>query len=377
MLTSPQFLFRSETDPADAPPGTVYPVDDLALASRLAFFLWSSLPDEELLTAAEQRQLGDPDLYAEQVRRMLADPRAEALVDNFAGQWLFLRNLQSARPDVATFPNFDENLRRALRTETELFFASIVKEDRSVTDLLDADYTFLNERLAWHYGIPGIYGSHFRRVALADPNRRGLLGQGSILTVTSYPNRTSPVLRGKWIMENVLGTPPPPPLPNVPTLEENEPGHEARSLRERLATHRENPVCATCHDVLDPLGLALENFDAVGRWRTEEPGGAVDASGQLADGTPVDGPVPLREALVARREQFVGVVVEKLLTYALGRGLDYADMPTVRGIVRRAERDDYRFSALIMGVVESALFRMRMVQPDDRTDLAAIARQDD
>jgi hypothetical protein len=308
---------------------------------------------------------------------MLADPRAEALVDNFAGQWLFLRNLQSARPDVATFPNFDENLRRALRTETELFFASIVKEDRSVTDLLDADYTFLNERLAWHYGIPGIYGSHFRRVALADPNRRGLLGQGSILTVTSYPNRTSPVLRGKWIMENVLGTPPPPPLPNVPTLEENEPGHEARSLRERLATHRENPVCATCHDVLDPLGLALENFDAVGRWRTEEPGGAVDASGQLADGTPVDGPVPLREALVARREQFVGVVVEKLLTYALGRGLDYADMPTVRGIVRRAERDDYRFSALIMGVVESALFRMRMVQPDDRTDLAAIARQDD
>ena len=375
MLTSPQFLFRSETDPAGAAPGTVYPVDDLALASRLAFFLWSSLPDDELLAAAEERELRDPDVYARQVRRMLADPRAEALVDNFAGQWLFLRNLKSARPDVATFPNFDENLRRALRTETELFFASIVKEDRSVTDLLDADYTFLNERLARHYAIPGIYGSHFRRVRLADPNRRGLLGQGSILTVTSYPNRTSPVLRGKWIMENVLGTPPPPPLPNVPTLAENEPGHEARSLRERLATHRENPVCATCHDVLDPLGLALENFDAVGRWRTEEPGGAIDASGQLADGTLVEGPVSLREALVARRAQFVGVVVEKLLTYALGRGIDYADMPTVRGIVRRAEREDYRFSELILGVVESAPFRMRMVQPEtDGEDLVAHIR---
>jgi hypothetical protein len=374
MLTSPQFLFRSETDPGSLGPGTVYPVDDLALASRLAFFLWSSLPDDELLTAAEQRQLSDPDVYADQVRRMLADPRASALVDNFAGQWLFLRNLKSARPDVATFPNFDENLRRALRTETELFFASIVKEDRSVTDLLDADYTFLNERLAEHYGIPGIYGSHFRRVTLADENRRGLLGQGSILTVTSYPNRTSPVLRGKWIMENVLGTPPPPPLPDVANLEENEPGHEARSLRERLAEHRANSVCASCHDVLDPLGLALENFDAVGRWRTEEPGGTIDASGQLADGTHVDGPVSLRAALVARREQFVGVVAEKLLTYALGRGLDYADMPTVRGIVRRAEREDYRFSELILGVVESAPFRMRMVQPAE-ADEAALAAQ--
>ena len=322
------------------------------------------MPDEELLTAAEQGHLSDPDVFADQIRRMLTDPRAAALVDNFAGQWLFLRNLQSARPDVATFPNFDENLRRSLRTETELFFASIVKEDHSVTDLLDADYTFLNERLAQHYGIPGIYGSHFRRVTLTDENRRGLLGQGSILTVTSYPNRTSPVLRGKWIMENVLGTPPPPPLPNVPTLQENQPGLAAQSLRERLAAHRNNPVCATCHDVLDPLGLALENFDAVGRWRTHEPGGAINAAGQLADGTPVDGPISLREALMARREQFVGVVVEKLLTYALGRGIDYADMPTVRGIVHRAARDDYRFSTLIMGVVESAPFRMRMVQPE-------------
>jgi hypothetical protein len=373
MLTSPQFLFRSETDPGSLAPGTVYPVEDLALASRLAFFLWSSLPDDELLTAAEHRQLSDPDVYAEQVRRMLADPRASALIDNFAGQWLFLRNLQSARPDVATFPNFDENLRRALRTETELFFASIVKEDRSVTDLLDADYTFLNERLAQHYGIPGVYGSHFRRVTLTDENRRGLLGQGSILTVTSYPNRTSPVLRGKWIMENVLGTPPPPPLPDVANLEENEPGHEARSLRERLAEHRANTVCASCHDVLDPLGLALENFDAVGRWRTEEPGGTIDASGRLADGTIVDGPVSLREALVARREQFVGVVAEKLLTYALGRGIDYADMPTVRGIVRRAEREDYRFSELVLAIAESAPFRMRMVQPETEVEAATAA----
>jgi hypothetical protein len=376
MLTSPQFLFRTETDPADLAPGTVFPVDDLALASRLSFFLWSSLPDDELLAVAEQRRLSEPEVFAEQVRRMLDDPRAAALVENFAGQWLFLRNLQSARPDVATFPDFDENLRRALRRETELFFASIMTEDRSVTDLLDADYTFLNERLAQHYGIPGIYGSHFRRVTLTDEARRGLLGQGSILTVTSYPNRTSPVLRGKWIMENILGTPPPPPLPNVPTLAENEPGLAARSLRERLAEHRSNPVCATCHDVLDPLGLALENFDAVGRWRTAEPGGVVDASGQLADGTAVDGPISLRAALVGRREQFVGVMAQKLLTYALGRGIEYTDMPTVRAIVRAAERDDYRFSALVLGVVNSAPFRMRMVQPETEVYAAVALRNE-
>ena len=377
VLTSPQFLFRNEPDPEGLAPGTVYPVDDFALASRLSFFVWSTLPDDELLELAEQRRLGDATVYEAQVRRMLADPRAAALIDNFAGQWLFLRNLQSARPDVATFPNFDENLRRAMRRETELFFESIVTEDRSITDLLDADYTFLNERLARHYGVPGIYGSHFRRVTLTDENRRGLLGHGSILTITSYPNRTSPVLRGKWIMENVLGTPPPPPLPNVPSLEENAPGAAAKSVRERLAGHRSNPVCATCHDVMDPLGLALENFDAVGRWRTREPGGVIDASGQLADGTPVDGVKSLRDALVGSEDQFVQATVEKLLTYALGRGLEYTDMPTVRSIAQQAEPDDYRFSSLILGIANSRPFRMRMVQPEpepEATTTAAAAR---
>jgi hypothetical protein len=305
---------------------------------------------------------------------MLADQRAMALVENFAGQWLFLRNLQSARPDVETFPNFDENLRRSMRRETELFFESIIAEDRSVTDLLSADYTFLNQRLASHYGVPGIYGSHFRRVTLTDEARFGLLGHASILTVTSYPNRTSPVLRGKWVMENVLGTPPPPPLPDVPALDENAPGLAARSVRERLAAHRENPICATCHDVMDPLGLALENFDAVGRWRTVEPGGVIDASGQLADGTAVNGPVSLRHALETRREQFVEVIVEKLLTYALGRGVDYRDMPTIRSIVREAEADDFRFSSLILSIAKSTPFRMRMVQEESESAAAEASR---
>jgi hypothetical protein len=297
-----------------------------------------------------------------------------ALVENFAGQWLFLRNLQSARPDVETFPNFDENLRRSMRRETELFFESIIAEDRRVTDLLSADYTFLNQRLASHYGVPGIYGSHFRRVTLTDEARFGLLGHASILTVTSYPNRTSPVLRGKWVMENVLGTPPPPPLPDVPALDENAPGLAARSVRERLAAHRENPICATCHDVMDPLGLALENFDAVGRWRTVEPGGVIDASGQLADGTAVNGPVSLRHALETRREQFVEVIVEKLLTYALGRGVDYRDMPTIRSIVREAEADDFRFSSLILSIAKSTPFRMRMVQEESESAAAEASR---
>src|SRR5690606_9915766 len=293
MLANPAFIYRSEPDPADVAPGEIYPVDDLALASRLSFFLWSSLPDDELLRLAEQRKLSDPAVYEAQVRRMLEDPRSHALVDNFAGQWLFLRNLRSARPGIEDFPDFDENLRRAMLEETELFVESIIREDRNVVELITADYTFLNERLARHYGVPGIYGSHFRRVPAPSEARRGLLGHGSILTVTSYPNRTSPVLRGKWIMENVLGTPPPPPLPNVPSLDENEPGGVARSVRERLAEHRANPVCASCHDALDPLGLALENFDAVGRWRLKEPGGVVDASGRLADGTEVSGPIEL------------------------------------------------------------------------------------
>jgi hypothetical protein len=374
VLTSPEFLFRREVDPEGAEPGSIHPVDDLALASRLSFFLWSSLPDKELLELAEQRHLSEPDVYRQQIMRMLADPRSIALVENFAGQWLYLRNLQSARPDVATFPDFDENLRRALRRETELFVESIIRDDGSILDLLTADYTYLNERLAKHYGVTGVYGSHFRRVAVSDEARRGLLGHGSILTVTSYPNRTSPVLRGKFVMENLLGTPPPAPPPNVPALEENEPGRDARSVRERLAEHRENPVCASCHDVMDPIGLALENFDAVGRWRTREPGGAVDASGELADGRTVNGPVSLREALTEEPDLFAGVMTEKLLTYALGRGLSYTDMPTIRAIVRDAASDDYRFSALIFGVANSPQFRMKRVQPAADASVTAAQR---
>jgi len=371
MLANPAFLYRSEPDPEGVAPGELYAVDDLALASRLSFFLWSSLPDDELLTLAEHRRLSDPAVYEAQVRRMLADPRSDALIDNFVGQWLFLRNLRSARPAIEEFPDFDENLRSAMREETELFVESIIREDRNVVELITADYTFMNERLARHYGVPRIYGSHFRRVPAPSEERRGLLGHASILTVTSYPNRTSPVLRGKWIMENVLGTPPPPPLPNVPSLDENEPGGVARSVRERLEEHRSNPVCASCHDVLDPLGLALENFDAIGRWRIKEPGGVVDASGQLADGTEVSGPNELREALAARPEQFVGVVVEKLLTYALGRGLTPTDMPTVRKIVREAAKDDYRFSSLVLGVANSTPFRLKRAEPDAATTTAS------
>jgi len=371
MLANPAFLYRSEPDPQGVSPGEIYPVEDLALASRLSFFLWSSLPDDELLGLAERRELSDPAVYEAQVRRMLDDPRSAALVENFAAQWLFLRNLRSARPGIEDFPDFDENLRSAMLEETARFVESVVREDRNVMELLTADYTFLNERLARHYGVPNVYGSHFRRVSVTDDARRGLLGHGSILTVTSYPNRTSPVLRGKWIMENVLGTPPPAPPPNVPALDENEPGGVARSVRERLEEHRENPVCASCHDVLDPLGLALENFDAVGRWRLKEQGGTVDASGQLADGTEVSGPVELREALAARPEQFVGVIVEKLLTYALGRGLAPQDMPTVRKIVREAEAEDYRFSALVLGVANSTPFRLKRAEPEAGVTTAA------
>ena len=365
LLASPQFLFRSVEDPEGLGPGDRFALDDYALASRLSFFLWSSLPDDELLGLADQSRLSDPEVYEAQVRRMLADPKASALVDNFAGQWLFLRNLRSARPNVETFPDFDENLRTALGRETELVFGEIVRDDRSVIDLLDADFTYLNERLAEHYGIEGVYGSHFRRVTGLPEERRGLLGQGSILTVTSYPNRTSPVLRGKWIMTNLLGTPPPAPPPNVPALEENQPGKAARSVRERLASHRTNPVCASCHDIMDPLGLALENFDAVGRWRTREPGGDVDSHGQMPDGMPVTGVAELREALAAQPEKFAQVVTEKLMTYALGRGVDYYDMPTIRTIVRRAAANDYRFSSIILGIATSDAFRMKEIQPPE------------
>jgi hypothetical protein len=360
ILTSPKFIFRDEPDPASVTAGAVYPVSDLELASRLSFFLWSSVPDDQLLTAASQGKLRDPAVLERQVRRMLADSRSKALVDNFAAQWLFVRNLQSFLPDTATFPNFDDTLRQGFRKETELFFESVMREDRNVLDLLTADYTFVNERLARHYGIPEVYGSRFRRVTISDENRRGLLGQGSILAVTSYPNRTSPVLRGKWILENILGTPPPPPPPNVPTLKENGDGSKVMSVRERLEEHRKNPACATCHRVMDPLGFSLENFDATGAWRTKEgPGVGVDASGQLADGTPVNGPVALRTALLQHPERFVRTMTEKLLTYGLGRGLEYYDLPVVRAIARDAARQNYRFSALITGIVKSTQFQMK------------------
>ncbi len=373
ILADPKFLFRYEADPPNIAPGAVYRVSDLALASRLSFFLWSSIPDDQLLEVAAQGRLKDPAVVEQQVKRMLADPKADALVTNFAGQWLFLRNLQSAIPDRDTFPNFDDNLRQAFRKETELFFASIMREDRNVLDLLTADYTFVNQRLAEQYGIPNIYGSQFRRVKVADENRRGLLGQGSILTVTSYPNRTSPVLRGKWILENVLGTPPPPPPPNVPALKENSEGSKPLPIRALLEQHRQNPACASCHRIMDPLGFSLENFDAIGQWRTREPGGLVDASGQLADGTKVDGPAALRNALLAHPEQFVETMTEKLLTYALGRGLESYDMPVVRSIAHEAARNNYRFTSLITGIVKSTPFSMRKA-PEAATAAVAAAR---
>jgi hypothetical protein len=359
LLASPTFLFRAEPDPPQVAAGAVYPVSDFELASRLSFFLWSTIPDDELLNVAAQGKLRDPGTLEKQVRRMLADPRAKALVDNFAAQWLFLRNLQSFVPDSDEFPNWDDNLRQAMRTETSLFFESIMREDRNVLDLLTADYTFVNERLARHYGIPKVYGSQFRRVIIADENRRGLLGQGSVLAVTSYPNRTSPVLRGKYILENILGTPPPSPPANVPPLKETGEDGRALSLKALMEQHRSNPACATCHRVMDPLGFSLENFDATGKWRLREAAGVVDASGQLADGSPVDGPAALRKAILRHPEQFVRTMTEKMLTYALGRGLEYYDVPAVRSIARDASAQNYRFSSIVLGIVRSTPFQMK------------------
>jgi hypothetical protein len=321
--------------------------------------LWSSIPDEELIAVAASGQLRHPDVLEKQVRRMLADPRAERFVSNFAGQWLQLRNLRNARPNSAEFPDFDDNLRQGFRRETELLFASILQEDRSVLDLLRADYTFLNERLARHYGVPGVYGSNFRRVAVTDDARRGILGQGSILTVTSHADRTSPVVRGKWVLENLLGAPPPPPPPEVPPLPENTEDAPPRTLRARLELHRANAVCASCHKAMDSIGFALENYDATGAWRAEEFGAPINASGQLADGTNVDGVVSLRNAILARPEIFAGTVTEKLMIYALGRGLNSYDMPAVRAIVRDAASHNYRLSSIIMGVTRSVPFQMR------------------
>jgi hypothetical protein len=364
LLVSPEFLYRIEREPANGVSGSAYRISDLELASRLSFFLWSSIPDEALLDAARAGTLRTPGVLEQHVKRMLADPRAEALVTNFVAQWLFLRNLPTVLPDPKLDQDFDEDLRQGFRRETELLAGSILREDRSVLELLTADYTFVNERLARHYGIPNIQGTHFRRIELEDENRRGLLGQGSVLAVTSFPNRTSPVVRGKWILENLLGTPPPPPPPDVPTLTEKpNPAEETQSMRDRIAQHRANPTCASCHAMMDPLGLSLENYDFVGRWRTvDEARMPIDASGVLPDGTKFEGPAGLREVLTRRPDRFVRTFTEKLLTYAIGRGLEHYDMPTVRSITRDASRDDYRASTLILGIVNSVPFQMRRRQ---------------
>jgi hypothetical protein len=361
ILVSPQFLFRIETDPAGLAPGAAYRVSAFELASRLSFFLWGSIPDDALLDAAERGELRQPDQLAAQVRRMLADTRSQNLVNNFAAQWLHLRGLAAITPDARRFIDFDENLRRSMRRETETFFEHILRSDRPITELLSADYTFLDERLAKHYGVPHVFGSQFRRVSFADDparQRGGLLRHGSILTVTSYATRTSPVIRGHWILSNLAGEPPPPPPPNVPSLDNNVVS-ASLPIRQRLAKHRENPVCASCHDVMDPVGFALENFDAVGRWRTEEDHHTVDASGGLADGSKFDGVAGLERALLARPELFVTTFAEKLLTFALGRGLTPTDAPALRAIVRHAQTDHYRFSALVLGLVNSVPFQQR------------------
>ena len=357
MLVSPEFLFRIEQDPR-VQSGKAYRISDVELASRLSFFLWSTIPDAELLEVAERGRLSDPAVLERQVRRMLDDPRADTLVSNFAGQWLQLRNVETVKPDPVIFP-FDEALRRAFQTETELFVSSLVREDRSLLELISADYTFVNQRLAEHYGIPRVYGSQFRRVTLPAGNRRGLLGQGSVLTVTSYPNRTSVVQRGKWVLENLLGTPPPPPPADVPELKA-APHGKVVSMREQMQAHRANPTCAACHARMDPIGFALENYDAVGRWRDEDAGAPIDASGKLPDGTGFSGPSGLNELLLTKyRADFVRTAVEKLLTYALGRGVDYHDYPTIRSIDRDAARDNYRISSLILAIVKSTPFQMR------------------
>ncbi len=361
LLVSPDFLFRIETDPDGAAPGTAYALPDVELASRLSFFLWSSIPDDELLDTAIRGKLHEPVVLDRQVRRMLSDKRARtSLVQNFFEEWLQTRNVWLLTPDLnQKFPWFDDNLRVAFVREMELFLDAQLKEDRSIVDLLTSDHTFLNEQLARHYGISGVYGSHFRRVVLTDESRFGLLGKAAVLSVTSYSTRTAPTIRGKYLLENILAAPPPAPPPNVPALEETNKDGKPRSVREMLETHRKNPVCASCHARMDPLGLSLENFDALGQWRTTDAGAPINASGVLLDGTKVDGPAALRRALVAQKEQFVRTVTGKLLTYAIGRGLEHYDAPAIRGIVRAAAADDYRWSSTILALVKSAPFRMR------------------
>ena len=345
--------------PKDVESGTAYQISDLELASRLSFFLWSSIPDDELLGLAERGELNKPEVLRQQTERMLADPRSRSLVDNFANQWLYLRNLSSITPNARLFPDFDDNLRQAFRIETELFFQSILREDRSIMDLLQADYTFLNERLAKHYQVPNVYGSRFRKVSL-NPNdhRGGLLRHGSVLTVTSYATRTSPVIRGNWILKNIVGTPAPPPPDDVPALEDNS-VDQSLPVRERLSVHRANPACASCHDLMDPVGFALENYDAIGRWRTHADGKELDVSGGLPDGQKFVGVDGLERGLLERPELFVSTFTEKLMTFALGRGVEPYDGPAVRKIVHDSELDDYRVSSIIFGIVNSVPFKMR------------------
>ena len=359
ILVGPEFLFRIESEPENVAADTTYRISDLELASRLSFFLWSSIPDDELLDLAESGRLKDPAVLEKQVGRMLADSRSRAMVSNFAGQWLFLRNLRSVNPDPDAFPYFDDNLREAFQQETELFFETLMRENGSVLELLDADYKFVNERLARHYQIPNVYGSDFRRVNVKNEARRGILGHGSLLTVTSYANRTSPVLRGKWVLENILGAPPPPPPPDIPELKDRDEGGKKLTMRQQMEQHRANPSCMICHARMDPLGFALENFDGIGGWRTTDANVPIDASGVLPDGTSFEGPVGLRKVLLSRSEEFVTNVTKKLLTYALGRGAEYYDAPAIRKIVREAAADDYRWSSLILGVVKSTPFQMR------------------
>jgi hypothetical protein len=359
VLADPEFIFRFEPPPAGVAPQTAYRISDTELASRLSFFLWSSIPDEELLKLAIDGRLHQPAVLERQTRRMLADPKARALVNNFANQWLFLRELKNANPDLTVFPDFDDNLRQAFQRETEMLFETVMREDRSVLDLLASDYTFVNERLARHYGIPNIYGPDFRRVPVPNDARRGLLGHGSLQLVTSNPNRTSPVMRGKWILENLIGTAAPTPPPDVPPLEE-KPTATAKSVRERIEQHRASPACAGCHKIMDPIGLAMENFDAIGRWRTIDEGVAIDASGQLVDGTALNGPASLRAALLSRHDVFIASMTEKLMMYGVGRETKYYDMPAVRTVMRDAAKNRYRFSDLVLGIVKSAPFQMKV-----------------
>jgi hypothetical protein len=359
LLWSPAFLIRMENDPPGLAPGVTYRLNDLELASRLSFFLWKSIPDDELIEVAARGKLRSPAELNRQVRRMLADPRSKRWMNDFVGQWLTVRNLKGHEPDPDTFPDFDDNLRQSMLRETELFFESQVRDDRSVLDLLRADYTFVNERLARHYGIPNVYGSHMRRVAVADPVRQGLLGHASVLTATSYADRTSVVLRGKWVLETLLGAPPPPPPANVPPLQDNKPGAPPASLRQRMEQHRSNPVCSACHAPMDPLGFSLENFDAIGHWRETDSGARIDAVSTALDGATIDGPAGFRQYLLGRGDEFVQTVVRKLLEYAVGRSLEYTDGPVVRRLTRSAAEHDFRWSSLILEVVQSAPFQMR------------------